>query len=92
MDEVVIEDGDLLGALHEFHAHRESVVTATKERDKALDKVKSLIPKEAMAEMTHDGKALRVGSFRIAYHDIEGGHREFDTKSRSVMRISPPKE
>ncbi len=92
MDELVIDDPDLVGAVKLFDVCRDAVSTASGNRDKALDKVKALIPAETMARMSDEQLAIRVGPYRIAMHEIKGGHRAFDTKDRQVMRISPAKE
>jgi len=92
LDELVIEDADLVGAVQQFDMCRKAVATASGNRDKALDKVKKLIPADTLARMSDEQLAIRVGAYRIAMHDIKGGHRAFDTKDRQVMRISPAKE
>lgn len=92
MDEQVMDDPQLIQAVHDFNERRGEVATVTGAREKALDKVKSLIPAEVMTRMADEHLALRAGPFRIAMHDIKGGHRDFDTKDRQVMRISSPKE
>lgn len=85
MDEQVIEDAEIEAALEDRDKKKTSLDAVRKIYDGANE--------FAMAKITElelpEGGAARVGRFRVTREAVPAGHREFDTKASSRIRIRP---
>lgn len=83
-DEQVIEDEEIEAALDDREKKKHSLDAVRKIYDGAHE--------FAMAKITElelpEGGAARVGRFRVTRQAVPAGHREFDTKASSRIRIS----
>jgi len=83
-DEQVIEDEEIEAALEDREKKKHSLDAVRKIYDGANE--------HALLNLTElelpEGGAARVGRFRITRQAIAAGHREFDTKASSRIRIS----
>lgn len=84
MDEQVIDDAEVEAALEEREKRKSSLDAVRKIYDGAHEAAVAEIAKLELPE----GGAARVGRFRVTRQEIPAGHREFDTKASSRIRIS----
>lgn len=87
-DEQVIDDPSIEAALEERLKRKNSLDAVRKNYDAAHTIASAKIAELELPE----GGAARVGRFRITRQEVPAGHREFDTKSSSRIRISLVKE
>jgi hypothetical protein len=83
-DEQTIDDPSIEAALEEREKRKHSY-DAVRKTFEAANEV--AVAKIAELELP-EGGAARVGRFRITRQEIPAGHREFDTKASSRIRIS----
>jgi polyphosphate kinase len=83
MDEQQIEDDDLIEALEVREKRRNSLSAVRLEYDEANEKAQALLAKHELA----DGDVVRAGPYRIERVFTPAGHRSFDTKASSRIRI-----
>jgi hypothetical protein len=83
-DEQVIEDEEIEAALEDREKKKASLDAVRKIYDGANEHAILKISELELPE----GGAARVGRFRITRQAIPAGHREFDTKASSRIRIS----
>lgn len=88
MDEHVIDDPSIESALEEREKRKNSLNAVRKNYDAAHTIASAKISELELPE----GGAVRVGRFRITRQEVAAGHREFDTKASSRVRISLVKE
>lgn len=84
-DEQVIEDADVEAALEEREKRKHSLDAVRKVYDGADEAARIEIAKLELPE----GGVARVGRFRISRESVPAGHREFDTKASTRIRIRP---
>lgn len=83
-DEQVIEDEEIETALEDRQRKKSSLDAVRKIYDGAHEHAMLKVSELELPE----GGAARVGRFRITRQEIPAGHREFDTKASSRIRIS----
>lgn len=83
-DEQVIEDAEIEAALEDREKKKSSLDAVRKIFDGANEHAMAKIAELELPE----GGAARVGRFRVTRQEIPAGHREFDTKASSRVRIS----
>ena len=83
-DEQTIDDPTIEAALEEREKRKHSFDAVRKTYEAANEIAKAKIAELELPE----GGAVRVGRFRITRQEIPAGHREFDTKASSRIRIS----
>jgi hypothetical protein len=87
-DEQVIDDPSIESALEERLKRKHSFDAVRKTYEAAHEIATAKIAELELPE----GGAVRVGRFRITRQEVPAGHREFDTKASSRVRISLVKE
>ena len=83
-DEQTIDDPTIEAALEEREKRKNSYDAVRKTYEAAHEIAKAKLSELELPE----GGAARVGRFRITNTAIAAGHREFDTKASSRIRIS----
>lgn len=83
-DEQVIEDEEIASALEDREKKKASLEAVRKIYDGANEHAMLKIGELELPE----GGAARVGRFRITRQAVPAGHREFDTKASSRIRIA----
>lgn len=83
-DEQTIDDPAIEAALEERLKRKNSYDAVRKTYEAANEIATAKIAELELPE----GGAVRVGRFRITRQEIPAGHREFDTKASSRIRIS----
>lgn len=83
-DEQTIDDPAIEAALEERLKRKHSYDAVRKTYEAANEIATAKIAELELPE----GGAVRVGRFRITRQEIPAGHREFDTKASSRIRIS----
>jgi hypothetical protein len=83
-DEQVIEDEEIEAALEDRDKKKRSLDAVRKVFDGANEHAMLKVSELELPE----GGAARVGRFRITRTAVPAGHREFDTKASSRIRIS----
>ena len=83
-DEQVIEDEEIAAALEDREKKKASLDAVRKIYDGAHEHAMLKVSELELPE----GGAARVGRFRITRQEVPAGHREFDTKASSRIRIS----
>jgi hypothetical protein len=84
LEDEVIDDADILGALEEREEARRLKLHWQKQFAKFDEKAKAMIPRKPLEE----GKTLRIGRFSITGKDVQGGHEVSGYTTRDRFQVS----